>query len=405
MPKPKRVSWKLKDLAPALKIILKSASPITEYEELPLHECAGRVLAMDVNSSLKLPPVDRSERDGYALRSADCAQANAELEQIGEATAGHPFTSKLKPGTCVRIATGAVIPAGADAVVMFEDAEAGSADRIKITQSVAKHQWIARAGSDYRQGQRIKNSGDLLSPASLTGIGSLGIASLQVFRKPRAAVFTTGDEVKKPGQELGPGDVYDGNTAGLVALLRAQGIDAQPQRTVPDTLSKLSATLQKLAGKFDLIVFTGGTSVGDRDFGRPALDAVGQTLVHGLNLKPGKPLLAGMIGSTSVIGLPGFPTSALIVAYSVLIPLARRLAGAPLEQAKDRVVAKLAEDVKPDRLKTFAIPMRFNAQGELESCFKGSAQVSTLAAADAILTLDPGEKSLPAGSIVSLRLT
>lgn len=401
---PKRVTWKLKKLDDALRILMRATKSISEYIELPLAECGGRVSAQEIKSNLKLPPVDRSERDGYALRSKDCESAGVGLVQIGEATAGHPFDARIKPGTCVRIATGAVMPSGADAVAMFEDVEAGMDGAIKINQRVEKHQWVGLAGSDFKLGQRVLKSGELLTPPAIAGLGSLGVASLQVLRQPRATVFTTGDEVKKPGQELGDGDVFDGNTAGLCALLGEEGVDAKAHATVLDTLGKLTATLKRLAAKNDLIVFTGGTSVGDRDYGRLALDACGETLVHGLNLKPGKPLLAGTIGGCLVIGLPGFPTSAMMVAYTVLVPLARKLAGRPIDAPRDFAEAKLAEEVRPNPHKTFALPVRFNALGEVESAFRGSGQVSTLSLADGILMLEAGGKTLKAGTSVRVRL-
>jgi len=399
---PAKVTWMLKDPEEAQEIVIEAIHPVVGNEEVALVDCVDRVLAADVKSGLTLPPVDRSERDGYAVRSADCGGELIHLTQVGSATAGNPSGLSVGAGQCLRIATGAIIPPGADAVVMFEDSSAVDG-RIAIKGPVKAWQWVARVGSDITKGDVVVPKGDMLSPPRIAAMGALGLAKVKVLRRPKAIVYTTGDEVRVPGEKLRPGDVYDGNTAALTALLRHNGIDAVAAKKVPDTLEAQVKALKAAAAKYDVVVFTGGTSVGDHDYARRALDACGTTLVHGVNLKPGKPLLFGMVGKVPVFGLPGFPVSAMILAHVFLVPAVHKLAGypQPYEAYED---IPLAMPVKGDAHKMFVIPVRIDDHGHAMPTFRGSAEISSIASADGYITLPPGDEIYEEGTEAPVRL-
>jgi molybdopterin molybdotransferase len=402
---PTVVSWMLKEPEEAQETVVDAIEPVKGTEVVALVDCVDRVLAEDVKSKLTLPPVDRSERDGYAVRSGDCGGERVSLKQVGIATAGNATGRKVGAGECLRIATGAVLPPGADAVVMFEDATAGAAGEgtVSIKGPVGRWQWVAKAGSDIAKGTVVVPKGEVLSPPRIAALGALGLSTVKVLRRPRAIVFTTGDEVRNAGEKLRPGDVYDGNTAALTALLRHNGLEAVAAKRVPDTLAAQVKALKAAAAKYDAVVFTGGTSVGDHDFARRALDACGTTLVHGVNLKPGKPLLFGMIGKVPVFGLPGFPVSAMMLAYVFVVPAVHKLAGypQPYEAYED---IPLAMPVKGDKHKMFVLPVRIDEHGHALPTFRGSAEISSISSADGYITIPAGEDVYEEGTEAPVRL-
>jgi molybdopterin molybdotransferase len=403
---PRRVTWMLKPAEDALETILDAVVAVSATEEVFIAACVDRVLARDFVSPLTIPPVDRSERDGYAVRATDTAAAGeataVSLQQIGHATAGSPFTGRVAAGQCIRIATGSVMPGGTDAVVMFEDV-AASDGGVRVTKPVARGAWVAMAGSDFQKGRVVIPGGAVLSPPKLTAAAAMGVAKLKCLRKPKVLVYTTGNEVRRPGEKLREGDVYDGITYPLVALMRQNGCEAHCRRIVRDTLKEQRKALKDAAAKFDAVIFTGGTSVGDRDYGRLALDAEGETLVHGVNVKPGKPLLFGRIGRTPVFGLPGFPVSALLLAYTFVVPAVQKLAGLPqLYEPLQEVV--LAEGIRAEKDKVFVVPVRLDEHGNAASAFLGSASIRTVSEADGYIVLTAEEGDLKAGDVGEVRL-
>lgn len=387
---PTRVQWMLKSADEALDIMLTSAKSMRESELVPIAQLLDRVLAASIASPLTLPQVDTSERDGYALRSADASEPGAVLKVVGEATAGSPFAGSLKAGTCIRIATGSIVPKGADAVVMFEDVADASEGQIKLPFAAKPWDWIARKGSDMHKGMKLFNKGDVLAAPQIAALGAIGLESVSVLRRPRALVFTTGNEVRQPGEPLEPGQVYDGNTAALSALMRGCGVNVTERRTVKDTLAGMCKVLRDSAEKYDLVVFTGGTSVGDKDYARRALDAEGRTLVHGVAVKPGKPLLFGKVGDCLVVGLPGFPTSAMMLALAFLQPLCLKLAGFPgVSEPSIDVTLAGRMSLVPD--KTSVLPVNIGEDGLCRPTFHGSASISSIAFANGYVVLPPGE--------------
>ena len=384
----------------ALRKILARATPLARIEATPLHQAAGRILARAVKAKLTMPPCNRSERDGYAVRASDCTRPGALLTQIGVAVAGSPFRAKVGAGQCVRIATGAVMPPGTDAVVMFEDADDRDGS-ILARHAVERFSWVARTGSDMRRGRPLAARGDSITPAQISVIAANGHREVKVFARPRVLLFTTGDEVKRHGERLSPGDVYDGNTAALAALLSRHGAEVTLRDNVQDSLAALRRTLKSASTRFDLVVFSGGTSVGDRDFGRRALDAEGRTEIHGISLKPGKPLLFGSVGRCLVFGLPGFPTSCLLVAYVMVIPALRSMARAGTDaQRITRHI--LAEPLQPDLERLYVAPVALDAKNMAHPVFKGSASLTSVSDAAGYVILEAGLAAVEAGSEVAV---
>jgi molybdopterin molybdotransferase len=359
------------------------------------------VIADDLLSPLSIPSVDRSERDGFALRSAETAAAPTVLQLVGSATAGTPFVGELLPGACVRIATGATLPADADAVVMFEECSHGGS-AVTVSRAIAPAEWIGKAGSDLRKGGVVIPALSTLAPPTLAAAAALGVSELRCLRRPRVMVYTTGNEVRSPGESLREGDVFDGISVPLIVLLRSLGCDAHFRQPVRDTLEAQREVLAAEAKTNDMVIFTGGTSVGEKDFGRLAMDAEGATLIHGVDIKPGRPMLFGRVGSTPVFGLPGFPVSALTLAYSFLVPAVRQLSGARSLPRSCR--AKLAEPLRPDPKVTFVVPVALSSDGLARSTFRGSGHITTISTAIGLVCLAPGTAELPAGTDVEVQL-
>jgi len=287
---------------------MAEAAPIVEFEHLPLAAAEGRVLAEDLLSSLDLPPWPNSAMDGYAVRVADWTGEPLLVSQkIFAGMAPEP----LAPGTCARIFTGAPVPAGADCVEMQENTEVLADQRVRFSEPLHVGQNIRPQGQETTVGERVLNAGTRLGPIELGLAASLGNAELRVVRKVRVAVLSTGDELVEPGQALGPGQIYNSNRVLLCSWLQRLGCEVLDAGILPDNLQ---ATRERLAqlGSVDLILSTGGVSVGEADFLGIALREAGELTLWKLAIKPGKPLTFGHFQGVPVIGLPGNPASTLV---------------------------------------------------------------------------------------------
>lgn len=303
-------------------LALADRTPITEHETLSLAAAHGRVLAEDLIADLDLPPWPNSAMDGYALRCADWTGTPLPVSQrIFAGRAPEP----LQPGTCARIFTGAPLPAGADCVEMQENAEILDDQRVRFVQPIAVGQNVRPQGQETRVGELVLASGTLLSAIELGLAASLGRAELRVVRRPRVAVLSTGDELIEPGQPLGPGQIYNSNRQLLISWLTRLGCEAVDAGILPDDLDRTRARLSELHG-VDLILSTGGVSVGEADFLGIALREEGELALWKLAIKPGKPLTCGQFRGVPVIGLPGNPASTLVTFALLARPyLLRRL--------------------------------------------------------------------------------
>ncbi|UZM16773.1 molybdopterin molybdotransferase MoeA [Pseudomonas kielensis] len=296
------------EVALARLLEMAEAAPIVECESLPLAAAEGRVLAEDLLSSLDLPPWPNSAMDGYALRVADWTGEPLPVSQkIFAGMAPEP----LAPGTCARIFTGAPVPAGADCVEMQENTEVLTDQRVRFSEPLRTGQNIRPQGQETTVGEQVLNAGTRLGPIELGLAASLGNAELRVVRKVRVAVLSTGDELVEPGQALGPGQIYNSNRVLLCSWLQRLGCEVLDAGILPDNLQ---ATRERLAqlGSVDLILSTGGVSVGEADFLGIALREAGELALWKLAIKPGKPLTFGHFQGVPVIGLPGNPASTLV---------------------------------------------------------------------------------------------
>jgi molybdopterin molybdotransferase len=314
----------------ALDFLLAAARPVVETEVVPTLEANGRVLAQDQASTLNVPSADNTQMDGYAVRAADCASGGATLKVAQRIPAGH-VGEYLVPGTAARIFTGALIPQGADAVVMQEQCEAVG-DSVTIRHTPKAGEWIRRAGEDIVAGSIILPAGTRLRSQELGLAASVGLATLPVRRRLRVAVFFTGDELAMPGEPLAPGAIYNSNRFTLRGLLENFGCDITDFGIVPDSLDATRDTLRSAAREHDLIITSGGVSVGEEDHIKPAVEAEGRLNMWQIAVKPGKPLAFGEVrrdgGAAFFLGLPGNPVSSFITFLLFVRPFLLRLQGA-----------------------------------------------------------------------------
>ena len=311
--------------------LLAAATPLSTVEQAPTAEALGRVLAVDQISSLDVPPLDNSSMDGYALRCADVPAAGARLvvaQRIPAGSVGHT----LAPGTAARIFTGAPIPHGADAVVMQELCSLDG-DGVLIDHLPRPGEWIRRAGEDIARGAVVLTAGQRLGPQMLGLAASVGCATLPVFRRLRVALFSTGDELVMPGEPLPPGAIYNSNRYVLRGLLEALGCQVCDLGIVPDSLEATRAALRAAAGSNDLIITSGGVSVGEEDHVKPAVQAEGQLDLWLVAMKPGKPVAFGRVNDPAggngadFIGLPGNPVSSFVTFMLLVRPFILRRMG------------------------------------------------------------------------------
>jgi molybdopterin molybdotransferase len=314
-------------VAGALDRLLAQSAAVAEIETKPLLAARGRVLAQDVTSSINVPGYDNSAMDGYAVRSADCAQVGAVLQVLQRIAAGSTG-DELQPGSAARIFTGAPIPPGADAVVMQERCtRAAGSDSVTINSLPCVGDNIRRAGEDIERGSVILRAGSRLRPQELGLIASVGQAELRVYRRLRVACFFTGDELVSPGEPLKAGQIYNSNRYTLNGFLQALDCEISDYGIVPDNLAATQKVITQAAEQADLILTSGGVSVGEEDYVRVALEKLGQLELWRIAMKPGKPVAFGRVGKALFLGLPGNPVSVFVTAQLFARPVIRKLQG------------------------------------------------------------------------------
>jgi len=347
----------------ALAQLLAGARPVAEVEQVPTMSAMGRVLAQAQASTMDVPPMDNSAMDGYAVRVSDLSSSNARLrvaQRIPAGSVGKP----LEAGTAARIFTGAPVPEGADAIVMQEHCSV-SADIVSVNKIPRQSEWIRRTGSDIRRGAEVLAAGKRLLPQDAGLAASVGIKSLPVYRRVRLGLFFTGDELVMPGEPLAPGRIYNSNRFTLNGLAAAFGCEVRDYGIVPDRLDKTREVLRRAAAENDVIVTSGGVSVGDEDHVKPAVEAEGSLLMWRIAMKPGRPLAFGRVKDAAFIGLPGNPVSSFITFLIFVRPFLLKTQG-QLDTQPRSIDARADFDwPEPDARREF-LRVKWNVQGGLD---------------------------------------
>ncbi len=390
----------------ARALLQAGAHHIARHETVGLDAAAGRVAAADLASTIFVPPFARSAMDGYAVVAEDTRGASPErpvhLRIVESVYTGSVPAKTIARGACAQIATGETLQEGADAVVMVEDTAIVDRDHVAIRVSVAAGHNIGRKGADITPGTLVVRRGDLLNPSRLGAIAAIGCSELEVFARPRVAILSTGNEVITPGAPLDAGQIFDVNRYTLAAVATAHGCVAEMHAPARDTLEALNAALDACAAA-DIVIFSGGSSVGDRDL---LVDLVaargGQVIFHGVAIKPGKPTLFALVDGRPFFGMPGNPTSCLSNAYIMLVPFFRATARLPI-YAPRTVSARLGRRIVSQAGRHQFYTVRLH--GEVaQPAFKGSGDITSLSQADGYIEIPSDQHVVDEGAMVEVTL-
>jgi molybdopterin molybdotransferase len=390
----------------ALRRLLAAALPVTRRETLPLEDAVGRRSAARVVSRRNVPPFRRATWDGYALASASTQGATrsspVRLRLAGEVYAESPKRGRVLPGEAAAIATGGALPDGADAVVIFEEVDA-SDGVVTIRAPVPKGDRIADEGEDFARGAELVGRDELLTPPRLGALAAAGEPRVRVWARPRVAVLPNGNELRDPGERLSFGTIHESNNAALGALARALGAEVTTHAAVPDDEPVIEAVIRRTLPTADLLLVTGGSSVGERDFLPTIFPRLGRLLFHGIAVRPGKPTLAVRAGRTLVIGMPGHPTSCLANGLWLVAPTLARMSHGPTEPWAERTVTMSEPYDVPTSHFSTVVPLAVTG-GSARPTFRGSSAISSLVAANAYVLLPPNRPALRKGDLVAARL-
>ena len=391
-------------LSEAIRIAVDIVRPIERTETLPLADALRRVAAEDVPSSIDVPLADRAAMDGYAVRAQDTVRAgtthSVTLVCIETHHADGVPRAVVIAGRCTKVATGTTMPKGADAVVMIEDTERDG-DRVSMHASVEPGENVSRRGSDIERESTVVRAGEVLTPAKLGALAAIGHARARVYAKPRVSILVTGDEVVSLGRSIWAGQVYDVNSHTIAAVVRENGGEPKPEGRAPDRLATLRIALKKAAAN-DLVVVSGGSSVGEKDLVVAALESMGDLLFHGIAMKPGRPTALGLVEGKAVLGLPGNPTSCLSNGYVILAPMLRRIARLP--SARGTVIevplaTRLASKIGRVEFHTVRI-----VDGQAVPAYKESGAITSMAHADGYVEIPSDVDGIEKGGIVRVVL-
>ena len=381
--------------------------PIARSELIALERASGRVASSDIGSPMDVPPFARSAMDGYAVVSADTIGASiaspARLRIVERVYTGQTPRSTIARGTCAEIATGAPLPEGADAVVMVEQTAPGGDGHVCIQAVAAAGQNIGRRGADIPAGALVLRRGDVLNPGRVGAVAAIGCGEVEVYARPVVAILSTGNEVVEPGTQLAPGQIFDVNRFTLASIVEAHGGVADAKRPVDDSLGSLGAALDACAGA-DLVVFSGGSSVGDRDLIVDLIASRGEMIFHGIAVKPGKPTAFARLqrGGTPFFGMPGNPTSCLSNAYVLLVPFLRAVARLPpLPDRTIRVPLGRRIVSQSGRLQFYTVKIE---NGVALPAFKGSGEITSLSQADGYMQIPADTSVVEEGAVVEVTL-
>ncbi len=393
-------------LQEALALVLQAARPIERTERVPLPEASGRVSAGAVVAAIDVPPFDRAAMDGYAVRAEDTFGASRDdprvLRSIAKVFTGESSSLAVGAGECIEIATGAPLPAGADAVVMVEETDrADGSDEVRIFTPVYPRQHVGLRGADMAAGHTVLQPGEVLNPSRIGALAAIGTRHVDVYARPSVAIVSTGNEVAEPGTPLRPGQIYDINRYTLSSIVGAHGGDAAPASTVSDDLASLDAALDSALAR-DILVFSGGSSVGERDLILDVLMTRGEVLFHGVAVKPGKPTTFAIVQGKPVLGMPGYPTSCLSNAYILLVPMLRKIARLTEFQPHTRrlpLAKRIVSTTGRHQFYTVRI-----ADDTAVPAFKASGDITSMSLADGYIEIPAAVDIVEAGEMVVVNL-
>ncbi len=388
----------------ALKIILENIQPMERVEQVRIEDAASRVLAITAVAGFNVPPFDRSSMDGYAVRAEDTYGASAfspmRLRIKGVQHAGEIFEGMIEQGECVQVATGCPVPKGSDAVVMVEYTKLDG-EHVEIQRPAYPGANISPEGEDIKTGETVVKAGEVLTPAKVGALAALNVENVQVYEKPSVAIYSTGSEIRPLGGDLAPGEIYDVNSYTLASIVAANGCTPIRAEIVPDDWESIEKAVRD-ASRHDLGVFSGGSSVGVRDLFSSVIEEMGEVLFHGLQVKPGKPTLFGIVDGTPIFGMPGYPTSCLSNAYVFLSPGLRKLAGLPQPDprtVKARMGSRFVSSSGREQFLTVRV-----LGGVAHAVFKKSGAITSMAHADGYIVLPVNLDVIEEGEEVTVTL-
>lgn len=392
-------------LGEARALIDAAIRPIEGSERLALLEANGRVVAADVRSERDVPPFSRAAMDGFAVRAEDTFGASRSeprsLRVVSKAFTGGLPEAAVVPGTCVEIATGAPMPEGADAVVMVEETERAGGGEVLVFTPVYPRQHVGRQGGDIARNDVVLRRGDLLTPSRIGALAALGAVDVEVFARPRVAILSTGNELVEPGRELAPGEIYDINKYTLSTIVAEHGGVPVLCRTAEDTIEDLERAIDACRG-CDLLLFSGGSSVGERDLILDVIGRRGDIVFHGIAVKPGKPTAFGAIDGTPVFGMPGYPASCLSNAYILVVPALRHMARLPPHRGRTLRLPLARRIVSvTGRHQVYTVRV---AEGEAVPAFKASGDITSMSRADGYIEISASTDIVEKGEIVEVTL-
>lgn len=386
----------------AQRRLFAAARPIERVEHVPVTEGFGRVAARAVSAPRHVPSFSRATWDGYAVRCVDTRTARrsrpVRLKVVGDVFAEGHFPRRLRAGESVAVATGAALPRGSDGVVIFEDVHR-TGPWVEVPYPVRPGDRIAPPGDDFRAGTRLVAPGEELAPAALGALAACGFATVTCYARPIVAVVPNGNELLPPGARSRRGSIFESNNVTLSAVISAAGGTPRVHAPVPDDPGRIESTLRAALRTSDLVLATGGSSVGERDHLPRVLPRLGRLLFHGIAVRPGKPTLAAVAGGKLVIGLPGHPSSCLANSYWIVLPLLRKLGRRPGTAWVDAEVPLGRGVLAPTPELTTVVPLTLRA-GRAYSTYHGSASISSMSGARGFAVLPPGRRSVRAGERV-----
>ena len=394
----------LTDRETAIKLIMENVKPIKRVETVLLDEAAGRVLAADVVAGFDVPPFDRASMDGYAVKALDTSGATKNspvlLEIIGVQHTGELYEGEVKGGEALEIATGSPMPRGSDAVVMVEDTSL-EGDVVIVFKELVAGRNMAPAGEDMKRGDHVLSRGAVLTPGMVGALAALGYAEAEVYEKPRVAIYSSGPEIVPQGTPLRPGQIYDVNSYTLAAVIESNGGFPVKRGIMLDDVESIEAAVMDAAG-YDMGVFSGGSSVGARDFFGEVMERLGDVFFHGVRVKPGKPTLFGTVEGTPIFGMPGYPTSCLNNSYVFLAPAVRLMARLPPREARVlRLPMGHRMESRSDREQFITVRVE---EGKAYRVFKQSGDITSMTHADGYIVLPVGVGVVEEGEEVEVTL-